>query len=333
MPIRPRLSLTLVLLILVSLPGCGALTLTIGAPDRGLEETVVDAPRGHGWDKVAIIDVSGTIINGERAGLLRAGENPVSLLHEKLTRAAEDKRVKAVILRLNTPGGGVTASDLMYGEVRRFREFTGKPVVAMAMDVTASGGYYVACAADRIVAQPTSVVGSIGVIVQTVSLKPALDRWGIRAEAITSGPNKTVGSYLDTMTDEHRAILQGLVDDFYARFAGIVRAARPGITDEDFGHVTDGRVISGERALAYGLVDELGDIYAAADAARRLAGIESSRLVVYHRPRTPAATPYAQYPGAAPHVGTQINLAQVNLTGEPMSLPAGFYYLWQPTLP
>ena len=312
--------------------GCGPLTITIGGPNRGIDETVVENPSGHGGNKVAIIDVSGVLLNAEQPGLLQAGENPVSLLHEHLQRAADDRHVKAVILRLNTPGGGVTASDIMYGEVKRFRARTGKPVVAMAMDVTASGGYYVACAADRIVAHPTSVVGSIGVIVQTVSIKPALQRWGVEAEAITSGPNKAAGSPLEVMTDEHRAILRGLVDDFYARFVGVVRAARPGLEEAQLQAVTDGRVMSGQRALEAGLVDQIGDIYDAAAAARTLAGIERAKLVMYHRPLDYAPTPYAAYPGAAPG-GTQINLAQLNLAGDALTLPDGFYYLWRPTLP
>ncbi|NBC11501.1 MAG: signal peptide peptidase SppA [Planctomycetes bacterium] len=327
-----RPAAVLLLLLLIAPPACGPMTITIGGPNRGIEETTVDDPRGHGGDKIAIIDISGLLINAEKPGLLQAGENPVSLLHEQLRHAAEDDDVKAIVLRLNTPGGGVTASDIMYGEVQRFRAVSGKPVVAMAMDVTASGGYYLACAADRIVAQPTSVVGSIGVIVQTVSIKPALQRWGVEAEAITSGPNKAAGSPLEVMTDEHRAVLRGLVDDFYARFVTVVREARPQIDGQQFDTVTDGRVMSGRRALAAGLVDEVGDIYDAAAAARALAGIDRAKLVVYHRPADYAPSPYAADPTAS-RGGTQINLAQVNLSSDALTLPAGFYYLWRPTLP
>ncbi len=315
------------------LGGCGALTLTLGAPQRGLDEAVVHTEPGHRGNKIAVIDITGVIVNADRPGLLSAGENPVSLLHEKLEKAANDRSVKAIVLRLNTPGGGVTASDLMYREVRRFRERSDKPVVALGMDVMASGGYYVACGADAIVAQPTSVVGSIGVIAQTVSVKPALERWGIASEAIVSGPNKAMGSPLEHMSDEHRALLQGLVDDFYERFATLVKTRRPGITEERFAEVTDGRVVSGDRALTLGLVDQVGDIYDAAALAKSLAGIERARLVIYHRPLDYAPSPYAAAPHA-PTTGTQINLAQVNLPGSALSAggdwPVGFYYLWRP---
>jgi len=326
----PLLRLALVACCAAVVAGCGPVTFTVGGRQHGIDETTVIQEPDHRGNKIAVIDITGVIINSDRPGILRAGENPVSMLHEKLRRAAEDRDVKAVVLRLNTPGGGVTASDLMYREVVRFREQTGKPVVGLAMDVTASGGYYVACGTDRLIAHPTSVVGSIGVIAQTISVKPALERWGVQAKAITSGSNKTAGSPLETMTDEHEAILQSLVDDFFERFQTLVRDTRPGITAEQFADVTDGRVVSGERALALGLVDELGDVYDAMAAAKSLAGIEHARMVAYHRPLDYASTPYAAAPGQPGT--TQINLAQINLAAG-LDTPVGLYYLWRPGLP
>jgi len=329
LPIRWRPLFLLVCSALL-LPACGPVTFTIGGKQAGLEETTVIHEPGHRGQKIAVIDVTGVIINGDRPGLLQVGENPVSLLHEKFRRAANDRDVKAVVLRLNTPGGGVTASDLMYREVVRFREQTGKPVVGLAMDVTASGGYYVACGTDRLIAHPTSVVGSIGVIAQTISVRPALERWGVQPKAITSGPNKAVGSPLENMTQEHEQILQTLVDDFYARFETLVRESRPGISPDQFAQVTDGRVVSGERALELGLVDEMGDIYDAMSAAKTLAGVEHARMVSYHRPLDYSPTPYAAAP--SPPGGTQVNLAQINLAGG-LDQPVGLYYLWRPELP
>ncbi len=237
MKVIALLSLTL------TLAACGPLTMTIGAPgDQRLQTTVIE--NHAGGNRVAIIDLSGLIYNGNKPALLRQGENPVNLLQEKLENARTDVKVKAVILRLNTPGGTVTASDMMYREVMRFKTRTHKPVIALMMDITASGGYYLACASDEMIAYPTTVVGSIGVIVQTISFKGAMNKIGIDAEAITSGPNKDVGSPLVKMTDEHRAILRSLVDDFYNRFVDIVRQARPEIPADQFARVTDGRGIS-----------------------------------------------------------------------------------------
>lgn len=310
---------------------CGPLTMTIGAPgDQRLHSTVVE--ENPGGDRVAILDLSGMIYNGNKPALLQRGENPVNLLQEKLEKARTDNKVKAVILRLNTPGGTVTASDVMYREVMRFKSRSHKPVIVLMMDVTASGGYYLACAGDEIVAYPTTVTGSIGVIVQTISFKGAMNKVGIDAEAITSGPNKDIGSPFVRMTDEHREILRSLVDDFYHRFVGIVRAARPNIPADQFAMVTDGRVFSGEDAIKVGLVDRVGDIHDAFEEAKKRAGIRSADLVIYHRPLEYVGSAYAQSPVGGGTAGTQINLAQFNFA-EMNDTSAGFYYLWDPSIP
>ncbi len=321
----------------ITLTGCGPMTFVVGvAPgDQRLATTVIESDGGWFNDRIAIVDVSGMIYNADKPGLIQQGENPVSLLHEQLELARHDQKVKAVILRLNTPGGTVTASDAMYRMIKRFRAETGKPVLAMMMDVTASGGYYVACAADQIMAYPTTVTGSIGVIVQTISFKPAMTRLGIEAEAITSGPNKDAGSPLSTLTEEHRNVLEEMVDDFYSRFLGVVRESRPRIKKEDFTMVTDGRVVTGRHAGKLGLVDRVGDIQEAYAWARQLAGVQKADLVAYHRPIEYVGSPYAATPvggamsgsGVAGR-GTQINLAQFNFPACQGGSSTMFYYLW-----
>jgi len=329
-----RLPPTFLALCLCSLMGCGNLALTIGIGEdrRELEYTVVEEAAQRTRNRVAIIDVAGLMANARQAGILRDGENPVSIFHEKLERARRDNDVKAVILRLNTPGGTVTASDAMYREVLRFKQRSGKPVIALMMDVAASGGYYLACAADQIVAYPSTITGSIGVILQTVSVKQLLDRWGIRAEAFTSGPNKDTASPFATMSDEQRDILQSLVDDFYANFIDVVRTSRPRIPDDRFATVTDGRVFTGRQAHALGLVDHVGDLYDALQLAKEAAGIQHADLLLYHRPMNYVGSPYARTP-ATPATGTQVNLAQFNLPDNFTTGSAGFYYLWLPVQP
>ena len=130
---------------------------------RGLTETEISRDSIFALDKIALIDVSGTIQNGSTMRLFGEGENPVSVLLEQLDKARRDPLVKAVILRINSPGGTVVTSELMHDEITHFKK-SGKPVVAVMMDVAASGGYYIACACDEIVAQPSTVTGSIGVI-------------------------------------------------------------------------------------------------------------------------------------------------------------------------
>jgi protease-4 len=325
------------------LSGCGPATIVVGITpgDQQVVPTVVQSEGYWVSDRVAIIEVAGLIHNGRSPGLISEGENPVSLLTECLTAAEHDDDVKAVILRINSPGGTVTASDAMYREVRRFRQHSGKPVVALMLDVAASGGYYLACAADDIVAYPSTITASIGVILQTISFKEALNSIHIKADAITSGPNKDAGSPLSDLTPEQRKTLAALVDDFYKRFLGIVRERRPLIPADKFAMVTDGRVLSGSQALALGLVDQNGDLHDAFDLAKKLAHLDKANLVVYHRPLEYVGSAYAHAPGNSggagggsgnPGIpgGTQINFAQINIGEGLLWNTAGFYYLWSP---
>lgn len=322
---------------LMVMSGCGPATFVVGvAPGgRALTATAVQRDGQLGSKHIVIVDVSGLIANADQGGLLSAGENPVAGLTEALGAAASDSRVAAVILRLNTPGGTVTASDMMYREVNRFRKQTGKPVVVLMMDVAASGGYYLACAGDHVIAYPTTITGSIGVVFQTLSVRPALDRIGVRAEALVSGPNKAAGSPLETLSDGQREVLQGLVDTFYADFVAVVRENRRDVDPDTWDQITDGRVFTGKRAYELALVDQLGDVRDAFAKAKELAGVEDADLFVFHRPLDYVATPYAQAPVSASGSGvdTQINLLQVNLDRALPAGSAGAYYLWRPELP
>ena len=323
-----------VLCVALSLVGCGPTTFVVGVSpgDQRMVTTVVEPAKSRTRDRVAVIDVTGMILNARIPGLLSEGENPVSVFHEQLEKAAKDKHCKAIILRLNTPGGAVAASDMMYRDVLAFKEQTGKPVVVVMMDVAASGGYYLACAGDHIIAYPSTVTASIGVIFQTVSLKPALSSIGIKAEAITSGPNKDAGSPLSELTDGHRAVYREMVDTFYADFTGVVRDARPGISESDFKEVTDGRVVTGRRALEVGLVDALGDLDDGFAKAKQMAGVKDASLVRYHRPLSYVGSPYADAGDRQPQANTtQVNLLQLNLDGSFGESASGcFYYVWLP---
>ena len=180
--------------------------------DRSLEETVLIDEGGLNTPKIALIEVQGILLDTPPRQLFGEGENPVALLVENLARAEKDDRVRAVLLRINSPGGSVTASDMMYQEILRLRKGTGrpKPVVAVITDVGASGGYYIACACDEIIANRTSVVGSIGVIMQGFNLKGTLDKIGVETVAIKTGKMKDAGSPFRKMTDEEQRVFQGI---------------------------------------------------------------------------------------------------------------------------
>lgn len=325
----------LLLLTTAALPACQGTRVVVDfvpASDE-LDETVVledEAASSFGGSKIALIDINGVIADARRSEWFADGENPVSLFTESLKKAKDDSSVRAIIVRINSPGGTVTASDIMHRELQHFKEKSGKPVVVLMSDVAASGGYYVACAGDEIFAHPTTVTGSIGVIMQTVSFYEGMMRLGIHAEAFTSGENKDAGSPFGPMSDEHREILQGLVDSFYDNFLTIVKENRPAMSDDDIDAIHDGRVVTGRRAVELHLVDGLGGLRDAFDAAKQNAEIETARLVKYHRPMDYVGSAYAQSP-TTPNIPPQINLMQLNLAQTGGGNQPNFYYLWDPT--
>ena len=219
-------------------------------------------------NRIAVIDVKGTIASeGESFGEVIANSKQIV----KLIRAAkDDENVKAIIIDLDTPGGEVTASDEIYHELK----LCGKPVVAMMNTMAASGGYYVACGANKIVANKFTMTGSIGVIISTVDVSGLLDWARVKPEFYTSGKMKAMLNPAKPTTEEEAKVVQALVMDAYKEFAGIVSEARniplEKITQGELG---DGRVFDGEQALANGLVDQIGYFTTAEDAALELAGL------------------------------------------------------------
>ena len=283
--------------------------------------------RGDGREKIAIIEIEGMLINARTGGFLQPTENKLSLFTEQINRAAADDDVKAIVLRVNSPGGTVTTSDTMYQMICRFRAKTKKPVVASFQEVAASGAYYLSCAADRIVAHPTSVVGSIGVIFNTFELSGAMSKVGVRAESIKSGPLKDLGSPFHPLSPEERAVMQGMVDEYYGRFISVVRANRPTAADKaKFSIATDGRVFSGVQAQELGLADETGMLQDAIKLARKMAKAPRAGVVMYKRPFGFKGSIYAN--GPTPQ--TPPNVLHLDLPGANSMLPSGFYYMWQP---
>jgi len=310
------------------LGGCGSNTGWLLTPvplDERLAETVIR--RDPGWgvsDKVAVIDVSGVIFNERNKGFFGEGENPVSLFIEKIDKAQADRSVRALVLRINSPGGGVTASDIMYNRVMQYKAATGNPVIAVLVDVAASGGYYIACAADAIVAHRTTITGSIGVIVQTISFAGTMEKIGVTAQAITSGKMKDMGSPLKPLDKADAEVIQGIVDDFYGKFVATVDAGRSKLDAAQVRKLADGRIYTADEALKNGLVDSLGYMDEALVLAKSRSGAERIKVVMYGRPAGYRANAYSMVPG----VGAQFNLVNVN-AGALMSLmQPRFMYLW-----
>jgi len=277
------------------------------------------------WNKVAVIEVDGVILNANPGGLLSKGENPVSYLLEQLDAARRDPRVKAVVLRVNSPGGSVTASELMYNEILRFRR-SGKPVVVMMLDVAASGAYYISCGADEIVAAHSTVTGSIGVIMQTFDATGTMAKIGLRADAIKSGPQKGGGSPFETMTPDQRAVFQNMVMEMYGQFVDVVAQGRDLPRDRVL-ELADGRIYTATQAIENGLIDRIGTMNDAIAEAKRRADIDSAIVVTYMRPYGFAPNYYAH--ATQPPAAAQINMLNVNLGDRWSAGAAPFMYLWE----
>ena len=292
--------------------------------ERPLEETRLE---GKGRAKVLLVDVSNVITDLPSRhvfGLLEE-ESTVERVHAELKKAADDDRVKALVLRVNSPGGGVTASDQVYGEIVRFKKERKVPVVAALGDLAASGGYYVACAADRIVAQPTTTTGSIGVIMTSLNLEGLLAKVGVRNQTFKAGEHKDILSPLRGATPEERRIIQSILDDLHARFVRVVRDSRPKLVQSRLAELTDGRIFDAPQALAAGLIDQIGDLHAALEAAKTAAGVDEARVVAYRRPDEMRENIYSAARGAP----AQVNVMPVDLGALAASGPR-FMYLWAP---
>ena len=309
----------------VMISGCSLVTLDLTPRIRPLQEQTVE---GSGRAKILLLDVSG-FLSEVGASPVVVGTAPPRVpllvrLREELKKAAEDPDVRALLVRINSPGGTVTAADIIHEELEGWKRETGRPVVAVMLDVAASGGYYVALAADTIVAHPTSVTGSIGVIMFSLNAEGLMQKVGLSAGAIKSGERKDMGSPFRALTDEERKIFQGVIDNLYAQFVAKLVAGRR-LPPETARSVADGRIYSAQQALALKLVDRVGYMPDAIDAARRAAGVDEARVVVYHRPRDYRATYYASAQAAAP--GPDVPLLELATL-----LGAGprFLYLWWP---
>jgi protease-4 len=292
-----------------------------GARIGPLEETVVE---GEAGPKILMLDLVGALSTKpeeSRFGLSRS-ESPTARLREEIDRALEDDEVAALLLRIDSPGGTVIASDILYREVRRFKQQTGRPVIAQLMGSGTSGAYYVAMAADEVRAYPTTVTGSIGVIIFGINVSGLMERFGVENQTLTTGPFKDAGSPLRPMRPEERAQLSSVGRDLFDSFLDAVEAGRPKLTRARIEQLADGRIYSGPQALEAGLVDALGDLPEAVASARAAAGITGpARVVVYHREGEEPASLFWSASGAATAAPT---LDPAELAGPT------FLYLWSP---
>jgi len=263
----------------------------------GLQRVTVENNRSR--NNIAVVDVTG-IISGEL--FTRGGPSLVTLIREQLQSAGEDSSVKAIILKIDSPGGEVLASDDIAKEITSFQNDYGKPVVASMGAVAASGGYYVSAPCRWIVANELTITGSIGVIMHGYNYRGLMDKVGVQPMVFKSGKFKDMLSPdrpIDQILPEEKAMVQHLIDETFARFKQVVSdgrnsdsrkssVSRNGLEarplSDRWADYADGRVMSGRQAYELGFVDELGNFETAVEAAQTLAGVKDANLIEYQVP-------------------------------------------------
>jgi protease IV len=313
---------------LLSLTGCflyspidlGAL----GGPGE-FQESVLEGSSGP---KIVLVEISGVISDAEERTTFNLAERPSIVAETKsvLDRAADDKDVAALLLRINSPGGSVSASDTLYHEIKSWKETNKKPVFAFVNGLGTSGAYYLAMAADRVIAHPAAVTGSIGVIMPGISFEGLMDKYGVADQTITSGPFKDTGSMFRDMRPDEKKQMQSVIDDLYDRFTSVVAAGRPKLDQAKIKTLADGRVYSANQALAAGLVDDLGYLDDAVSQLEKAANLTESRVVSYHRSNSVRENVYSR--AATPELVSLHALEQALASLGRSSLAPGFYYLW-----
>ncbi|HCF49728.1 MAG TPA: signal peptide peptidase SppA [Syntrophomonas sp.] len=224
--------------------------------------------------KIGVIEVSGTITGTSTSNLLQGTTASARDIMAIIRQAAARQDIKAVVLRVDSPGGTSVASQEIGVELDKLRA-TGKPVITSMGDVCASGGYWIACSTDHIMANPATLTGSIGVIMQMQNIEGLYEKLGVKEVVIKSGQHKDIGSPFRDLSPEEQQILQGIVQDSYQQFIDQVVKGREGkITREQLMPLADGRIFTGAQARDLGLVDSLGDYYDAIEQAKVMAGIQ-----------------------------------------------------------
>ncbi|MBU0992997.1 MAG: signal peptide peptidase SppA [Proteobacteria bacterium] len=323
---RERFMFGISLLIIIFMSGC-----VIQSPNpfarysQPLREFTI---YGKAPEKILVISVKGIISDASKDSFLTTQPSMVEEVVSQLRMAERDRLIKAVILKVDSPGGTTTASDILYNEILRYKRRTGIKLVVMMMGMATSGGYYISLPADYIMAHPTTVTGSVGVVFMRPLAYELMDKIGVSVDIVKSGDKKDMGSPFRVPTDAEKDIFQSVTSDLGNRFISLVKAHRK-LGDEALREVASARIFLAEDAVKIGLVDRTGYLEDAIIRAEEMANLSrNAKIVVYRRSSSINDNLYnsstSKYPGG------EVSLVHVDFLNEIQKLGTGFFYLWTP---
>lgn len=311
-------------IILLSATGCISISTS-----RHLQPYRENIIRNGNDSKILIIHIDGIISDSVSSGNPFNSAEAIPLtagIKEQLDCAERDKSIKALILMIDSPGGEVTTCDIIHHEVTLFKKRTSIPVTVLMGSMAASGGYYLSMTGDKVMAHPTTITGSIGVLISKLSMKQLMGKIGIEDETVKSGANKTMGSFFKNMNDEEKYLFQQIVDAMYEGFLKVILDSRKDLKEQDLRKVADGRIFIAKDALKYGLIDEIGYFNDAVSSAEKSAGIEGAKIITYVRPDSYRPNVYA---GASITNEGTINVLSINMDWFTSKYGTRFMYLWK----
>ncbi len=303
---------------IIFLSGC-TVNINLIPPERPLEERHLE---GKGKDKILLMDITGVIIDRERKDTLRSEPSIVSEIKDILQMASSDNDIRGLIIRINSPGGSVSASDIIYHEIKEFRKKRGIPVYAFITDTGTSGALYVAMSADRIYAMPASITGSIGVIAMKFNMEGLLTKIGVQSEVIKSGDKKDFWSPWRGITEEEKKMFQSIIDEFYERFIDVIYMKNSAVLKrEEIRALADGRIFTGEEARRLRIIDKTGYLDNAINDMKESLGLRDARVVTYSKGGRYKSNIYSQEKN-----GINISINPEELFHEGIN----FMYIWIP---
>lgn len=317
----------LICVVFFTIVGCAFIKIPLYYPMQPLEEQVLE---GEGQAKILLLDISGIISEKKKSRGLGFGQKAslVAEIKEELQKAEGDSSIAGVIVKINSPGGTVTATDTIYHELMQYKKQAGVRIVACLTGTATSGGYYVASAADEIIAHPTCVTGSIGVIAMKFNVEGLFAKIGVQEETIKSGDKKDIWSPFRPSTSEEREIMQTIIDKLHERFVNVVLSGRKTLlTKEEVEKLADGRIFTADQALDVKLIDRVGYLDDAVKEMKKTLKLEEAKIITYYRPGCYKGTIYSGFPVIS---YKEINLIAVNGDGLASLSRVQFMYLWRP---